>query len=236
MKKFLLILCVILFTGCNKQVVHYEKFSNTVVGLFDSVVYDQKGFNQTEIKLIEKYITTLTHENEIIELDKYIQKNEDYYTDEKNTQGVFTDNGKCYIKYEDINFEKIPNDNSHLADSQVAKIICNNYLVILNDSHFTSYEEIRNNKRHNYRYLGHSKDMNVYNFVYRSYYDGMGLIVTIETDGNNIVKFDVKEDNTNNYVLVTEEEGSAFGAIILYLAILGLVGSLVVFVFKKIKR
>ena len=233
MKKILTIVFVLFLTGCGNKIEHYKKFADTALNFFESSNYSSKEFSENENILLNKYLSTLTHENQIIDLDDYIDKSEDYYTNENNSYGVYVENGKCYIKYDDISFQKLES-GADIEDEMIAKIVCNNYFVTIMSSQFIDYNEIQNDERYNYRYLGYINDDTKYQFIYRSYYDGSGLVISVDTKNNKIVDLSVTETNVNDYI-ITEEKNNKVGLVIVLLVPISLV-ILVIYVIKKIRN
>ena len=181
MKRVIVILVgILLLSGCSNKIGEYKEVSDIVVGLFQNDSYSKDKLNASQIRMIENYITTLN--NPEINVSDFLIANELYKTQEKNTSGVYVRDNKCYIKYKDIIFES-PGD--HVGES-TARVICNGYTVILFEDSVKPRVADYQNPKYNYRYLGYYVD-NGYHFAYRSYYDGSGLIVTV--DDEVMVKF-----------------------------------------------
>ena len=102
------------------------------------------------------------------------------------------------------------------------------------EEQFPNYENIVSNQKYNYRYLGHVKNKNIYEFVYRSYYTGSGLVVKIYTEKNKIVNFEIIEKKVNDYVF-TEQNNSSIVGIFLIL-IFAVIGLIIIYIFKNTKK
>lgn len=173
MKKIILILFVLLLCGCENKASEYKEVSDIVVRILQDKSYNNSNLNDKQISLINNYEERL--KNPEIEISKYIIYKDYYKTTEKNTPGIYTKENKCYILYNDIEFPEMNDPHSE----SMANLVCNGYrVVILEDS--VKPQEIDNTEsKHNYRYLGYYKDKG-YNYAYRSYLDGSGLIVKID--------------------------------------------------------
>jgi len=233
MKKILIVLFILFSAGCSNKLEHYQDFSNTVIGFYQEPYYDTEKFNMKENELLQNYLSTLTGIDLVIDLEQYMNKDKDYYTNEKNTDGVFIENGKCYIKYDDLEFRSIDPEDPAL-ENKYTKVVCNNYFVILFEEQFADYEDILNDQKYNYRYLGYVKNKNIYEFIYRSYYTGSGLVVEIHIEDDEIIDFEVIEKQISDYIF-TEEEIPVFGVALLIL-IMATIIFITVYILKQVRK
>ena len=197
MKKILIFLIILsLLTGCGitKNDEYYKNVSDTVVSFYRNPNYKKSEFSSNDVKVIEKYLSTLTHKNQEIDITKYVNESTTP-TFEKDTNGVYTKNNKWFIKYSDLKFAT----NSEMEPYVVVN--CNGKTFTLFSSLFyPKYEETKNNRVYNYVYLGSQIEKNTKKYAYRSSYDGSGLIVTLELKNKDIVNINTSYENVKNFV------------------------------------
>lgn len=210
MKKIIIVCLLIILTGCSNEIIEYKKVSDTVVNLSENNNYNKKDLKSHQIKMIDDYINN----NISIDLENFIIRSDYYKTNEENTDGVFVKDDKCYINYNDIIFNE-SNDSDFSGETI---IVCNGYYLTLSKDNLDMKKSTQN-----YRYLGYY-DSDKYSFVYRSYTDGSGLILTIGDEIN--VKF-ANVDGLDLKVIKTSSNYSFL--IIIAVGIIAIVG----FVFKK---
>lgn len=197
MKKSLILLIVMsLLTGCGitKNDEYYKNVSDTVVSFYRNSNYKKSDFSSNDADVIEKYLSTLTHENQEIDITEYVNESTTK-TLENDTKGVYKKNNKWFIKYNDLKF---------VTDSDIdtyAVVNCNSKTFTLFSSLFyPKYEETKNNRVYNYVYLGSQIEKNTKKYAYRSSYDGSGLIVTLELKNKDIVNINTSYENVKNFV------------------------------------
>lgn len=197
MKKSLILLIVMsLLTGCGitKNDEYYKNVSDTVVSFYRNSNYKKSDFSSNDADVIEKYLSTLTHENQEIDITEYVNEST-AKTLENDTKGVYKKNNKWFIKYNDLKF---------VTDSDIdtyAVVNCNSKTFTLFSSLFyPKYEETKNNRVYNYVYLGSQIEKNTKKYAYRSSYDGSGLIVTLELKNKDIVNINTSYENVKNFV------------------------------------
>lgn len=199
----LMLLGLVLLTGCtNKNFEYYKNISNIVVNLFTSEKYDSKDIDTKDKKKIDEYLNTLTHKNHEIDLTDFIIKNDEYKVNEPNSKEVYIKNNKCYVKYNDLGFDYIKEENDPSYELELQKyLVCNNYYTILYESDFyMNYEENKDNLKYDYVYKQSVKFDKGYYFLYNSSYDGTGLVVKMYLDGKDIEKIETSFENINNYI------------------------------------
>lgn len=197
MKKSLILLIVMsLLTGCGitKNDEYYKNVSDTVVSFYRNSNYKKSDFSSNDADVIEKYLSTLTHENQEIDITEYVNEST-AKTLENDTKGVYKKNNKWFIKYNDLKF---------VTDSDIdtyAVVNCNSKTFTLFSSLFyPKYEETKNNRVYNYVYLGSQIEKNTKKYAYRSSYDGSSLIVTLELKNKDIVNINTSYENVKNFV------------------------------------
>ena len=197
MKKILFILLsLLLLAGCgiSKNDEYYKNVSDTIVSFYRSPDYDKNEFSSKDVKAIDKYLSTLTHENQEIDITEYVNSSSTETT-RSNTIGVYTINNRWYIKYSDLEFI---NDN---AIEPYAIVNCNGKTFTLFSSLFyPEYEETKEDRTYNYIYIGSQIEKNTKKYAYRSSYDGSGLIVILELKNKDIVNINTSYENVKNFV------------------------------------
>ena len=192
---FILVIGIAFFLNSNEN--YYQNIADITVGFFHSEKYDQKQIKDRDLEAIENFLSQLTHKNEIIDLSEYIIKEKEYYTSSHNTSGVFKKDGKCYIEYEDLEFDK---PFQETETEPYKKVVCDNYFVDLYESQFyPEYEITKNNPKYDYYFDSSLKTDEGYEFTYYSTYDGSLLKVSLILEKKTITKvmvdFTYKGDN-----------------------------------------
>ncbi len=206
MKKIIILSLTIIFllTGCTvKNLKYYKNVSDTVIAFYNTDNYDDEKYAEEDIPAIETYLSELTHENQIVNINDYLVKSDEFYTDETNTEGVFIENDTCYIKYEDLGLTSTGVDTeSDTYEMELYKrVVCNNYYTILYESSFyPDYSATKSNLRYNYIYLDSQKTEDGYNFIYRSTYDGTGMKVSITLEDKTITSIHTNITDINSYI------------------------------------
>ncbi|MBR4230948.1 MAG: hypothetical protein IKR74_02185 [Bacilli bacterium] len=194
----LLIIGVIIFSKFNKNDDSYYLFvADTIISFYKTDKYDEKKIRKEDKNIIDEYLSHLTHNDEEILLDDYIIRSNAYYTTDQNTSGVYVKNGKCYIKYRDIGFDKYYSEDYEIEPNR--QIICNNYLTILYESYFyPDYSVTVNNPKYDYYFVSSTKNMSTYTYWYKSTYDNTELKVIIVVSNGSI--FNIKTEEVYNEV------------------------------------
>ena len=169
--------------------------------MFQETSYLKDNLDETQVNLIDNYLYELT--NPEINVSDFIVYDDIYKTNEGNSPGIYLKDNECYIRYNDIVFDKSEDD---IGEDMIG-VVCNGYsTVILADSVKPLVHEY-DNPKYNYRYLGYYED-NGYHFAYRSYYDGSGLVVTIDdeiktefVDVNNLKLKKINDISYKKYIL-----------------------------------
>lgn len=221
MKKFLIILIIMsLLTGCGikKNNEYYKNVSDTVISFYRSSNYKKSDFSSNDVKVLNEYLSTLTHKNQEIDITKFVNE-ATTKTNEKNTKGVYTRDNKWFIKYEDLKFE------SHNDIEPYAVINCEGKTFTLFSSLFyPDYDDTRKNRVYNYVYVGSQIEKNIRKYAYRSSYDGSGVIVLLELKNKDIVNIFTIYENVNKFVSsdnTNNNSGALRIIIILFIVIAG---------------
>lgn len=218
MKKLLILLIVMsLLTGCGitKNDEYYKNVSDTVVSFYRNSNYKKSDFSSNDADVIEKYLSTLTHENQEIDITEYVNESTTK-TLENDTKGVYKKNNKWFIKYNDLKF---------VTDSDIdtyAVVNCNGKTFTLFSSLFyPDYRETKSNRVYNYVYIGSQIEKYTKKYAYRSSYDGSGLIVTLELKNKDIVDINTSYENVNDFVSSSsiKNDGGLFRIIIILFVI-----------------
>lgn len=196
MKKILILLItILLLTGCGvtKNDEYYKKVSDTVVSFYRNSNYNKSDFSSNDTKVIESYLSTLTHINQEIDITKHVDESTTK-TNEKDTAGVYKKSGKWFIKYKDLNFIS-SNDIEPYA-----VINCDGKTFTLFSSLFyPDYKETKSNRVYSYVYVGSQIKKNNKKYAYRSSYDGSGLIVELELKNNDLVNINISYQSVNDF-------------------------------------
>ncbi len=178
---------------------YYKNISEVVISLFDSSDYSTSGINKSDIIKIDEYLSTLTHENELVNLNKFIDDNTDYNKNWNNSEGVIVENNVCYIYYGDIDFKLIED----VTVENSAVIYCDGYQIkIYEDSFMPEYSETLENPVHDYVYIGYNFTLDNYIGFYRSIYDGSEIGVFINLSDTEIDVIEVNGVNFNDYNII----------------------------------
>jgi len=190
MKKIILLLFIILIlTGCNKHdEAYYTKYADIAISLFRKDSYDANKIYSKDRKAMDEYLTRLTHKNEVIVLNDYIDKNEP--TTSPNSSNITVKNGVCTISYENLSYEfkKNATDDEGAMEPSFSGV-CEGYYFNVSESNlYPDYESTKNNPRYDYVLLKSEKSDDKFNFYYRSTYDGSGLKLVLNLKKNNVEK------------------------------------------------
>lgn len=184
------ILSAILLISDNKN-KYYQEISDIVVGFYQSDEFNEKDVKKKDLNAVKTFLSKLTHEDEEILLDNYIKKESLYYTSESNTLGVYKNNGKCFIRYEDLDFD-VQNDE-HIEMEPHKRVVCDYYFTVLYKSDFyPDYEVTKSNPKYDYVFNSSEKTFDGYAFTYYSTYDNSKLTVELIIENKQIVEIKVE--------------------------------------------
>ena len=205
MKKILISICAlfIVVIGINQLVQskkeYYRFLADTIVGFYRDSSYDEKKIKKQDKDALITYLSKLTHKDEIIDLSEYIVKEKAYYVTSHNTSGVYKKDGKCYIEYEDLDFDK-PVEEINYEMEPYKKVVCDNYFTVLYKSMFyPEYKVTKKDPKYDYVYNSEKKIENGYEFVYYSTYDGSGLKLNLMFEGNKLSEINTEFLSMGDY-------------------------------------
>ncbi len=199
MKKVVLIICLLLLTGCGKKYdeEYYMNYSDIVVSFFRNKTYDSSSVYEEDREALDKYLTSITHENELVDIEEFLMKDDP--TPEANSSLVIIEGDKCYVKYSDLRtlFDNYTNTSTgEEAIEAYYSGVCRGYPFVIYDSDLMpSYDDLVSDPRYDYVLLKDEKKNDEYIFYYRSTYDGTGLQVTLKLKKKHVVE--VKTDFVN---------------------------------------
>ncbi len=207
---FVVIVLSLSFIGSlyNRDVKYYKNISDIVIGMYRSPEYDNSGISKEDKKYLESYLATLTHENHIVDLSKFMEGADS--TSASNSPNVFIENNKCFIKYDDLNFVYEYNDeedfeqgHNHGTSDQLIILNCmGKELLINNYDFYPEYNETLENPLYDYNFIGYTEEDNIFNSFYRSIYNGSTVILEIKLNNNDIESIEVRPVNINNYEII----------------------------------
>ena len=193
MKKVLLIIItLLLLTGCTiKNEKYYEMIANTAIGFFNNPDYDENTIAKEDRDALKEFWTAITHENQIIDLTKYIDKN--LVSNEKNDI--------CTIKYTDLLNEFETSKQKYEGFAPFYKASCQGYYAIIyqNDL-YPDYEYTLQNPEHNYVLINKNTKEHIKSYIYKSTYNGKGLMIKLHIKNKKIEKIDAETVNANDYI------------------------------------
>ncbi|MBQ6841227.1 MAG: hypothetical protein IJO63_03840 [Bacilli bacterium] len=176
----------------NKDDNYYDSIADLVLSFYRTSTYDKSLFKDSDIDAIETYLSKLTHKNEVIDLSEYIEKSPAYQTDSPNSNGVYTKDGKCYIEYEDLDFDK-PVEEVNYDMEPFKKVVCNNYFTDLYESQFyPAYEVTKKDPKYDYTFKNVEQTDTGYSYNYVSTYDGSGLVIKLVISDKILVKIETE--------------------------------------------
>lgn len=233
MKKVLLVfLTVILLTGCNirKNDNYYKKIADTIISFYRNDNYNRNDFSTNDRNIMDKYLSTLTHKNQTIDLTPYLE-NVKKTVNDKNTKGIYKENNKYYIKYSDLVF-----NNSKSDIESYATVICDGKVITLFYSEFyPNYSVTKSDKVYDYIYTGSNISKDVKKYAYRSSYDKSGVVVVLNIKNNDLSDISVSYENVDNFVN-TNNNASTFSIIIRIIMIIIILGFGGFIIYKSYKK
>ena len=188
MKKIsLLLLFVLLISGCSKSLdTMTDNLSQVIVDSNQVKNPSLSGLNKEEKSLLEDFFEMQKKDNKVISIDNSVYFSEESYTEEENTSAVYEKDGKYYINYKDIKWEKTPN-----GDDYYAIINLNGYQSALYKSLVPIlYDETNGNSKYNYEFGKKVKTQNKVKYYYKSIYDDSGFVIEFSYDNDKITSID----------------------------------------------
>lgn len=194
------IILVLCMTGCSTN-NDTEKMSNSILKMFKDYNYVDKSLSKNDTKLIDSFKEKELKENKVIELNNYF--NEYSLTENADSDNVYTNNHKYYIKYSDIKWN-YTTSTSDADGAATALIYANGYEVFLSIEDFPIfYTDTKDNSKYNYSYVGTISTTTETDMYYKSFYDSTGLIIKYTKVNNQINNIELVYEPYTSYV---EEE------------------------------
>ena len=199
----LLLVLILFLTGCSNKVNYNKEISDAIIGYYQNEAFSKK-LDKKQLDIVNRYIES----KEIINLDEYIIKEDDFKTTEMNTYGVYVENNNCYINKKNLEFTSSQDHNY----SDYAKLVCNGYFTILNEDLITDDFELMGE----YRFLGYYGDNN---FVYRNYENGNEIVITVTDE----VVITTQNDNSDLKQIPSNIKFDLKIILIIFLVIIGVI-------------
>lgn len=202
MKKIALLLVLLtLFSGCTliKDRVYYKNIADQAISIFNSPDYDKKDIASSDLEALDKLVSEITHENQLINISDFIVKEDEFKTDEPNSYKVFVKDNECYMYYSDLRFDEVWETEMEIH----RQVICNGYYAtIYMSDFFPNYEDSLKEQKHNYVFSSYIKNEDNYRFIYRSSKDGTVLTVKLDLDGNTVsnIKLIYNDESDIEYI------------------------------------
>ncbi len=217
----LLLLCI---TGCKDKIEQLDKMSEAIINYHRDYNYVVKDLSDENEKILLDFKEKQKQENKVINLTKLELFTEDTKNYEPDSEGVYKENGDYYIKYNDINWIKV-NDEDYIANINV-----DGYLLCIPKYKFPILYDETNNVNYKYRFMQKEEKDNTIKYHYRSYGDGSMLTIEYQMDNNRVKDIDLIY---NDYYLLEEEKEperkkSNFTYIAFMVVIAGILGFIII--------
>ncbi len=195
-----LVVIIFIINAFRKQDVEHQLIADQVVEFYTSAIYDDTVYNNAERKALDDLLSTLTHQNEKIDLSKYLIEEDLYRTSKSNSNFVFEENGKCYIYYDDLVFPETENQYNNgysnaASGDNAAVVICNGYEIYVFENDFIPYEEVKDDEKHSYQYLTKTIDSTIEKYYYASTTVNYYIEVTFHIDNKDVYNIEVNAIN-----------------------------------------
>lgn len=194
MKKIILVfLIAFLLTGCTiKNEHYYDTIASTAISFFKSPNYEEKAIDKSDIKALKEFLSSLTHDGQIIDLTKYI----DYDLPSSDTFEV------CSVDYDTVKSEIVEYTLKHDDgfDPFYRSTCKGHYATVHQSDLYPDYEYTLKNPEHNYILVNKYKKDNIRAYIYKSTYNGKGLMLKLHMKNKTIEKIDTEYVNANDYI------------------------------------
>ena len=198
MKKILIILGVLILTGCSKSTEQMAKnISKKIIEAHHTENVNLKGLNKEEKELFNNYINNEKKENKVINITKNVLFDPDSYS-ESNTYGIYSKDDDYYISYSDIVWQETLDRDDYYAVISLNGMqngLMKSQVPIL-------YDETHDNPKYNYEFLKSKRDKDTIIYYYKSKYDNSGFTIEYHLDGTKIN--DITSYYTSKYYSVNE--------------------------------
>ncbi len=187
-----------------RDVNYYTNISDVVISMYRSPDYDKSGISKEDKLYLDKYLSTLTHENHVVDLTEFIDYSKN--TSKANSDYVFVEDGVCKIDYNNLDLvnETYKNDSLHETTDKIIVLYCNGKVIYIDNFVFEpDYEITKNNPFYDYAYVGYAEEGSSFLGFYRSLYDFSTVRVKIDVDyDGNIENIDVKPVDFYDYEII----------------------------------
>lgn len=187
MKKILLLLCLLLTTGCSKKIdTMTDELSEIIVNAHQVKEQSYYGLNKEEKELLDIYFYSQEKDNKVINIDNSVGFSDESYTEQANTKGLYELKGTHYIKYTDLEF--IPTLD---GDDEYAVINLDGLQTALYKSLVPIlYEDTKGVSKYNYEFKTSKKNKNIIKYYYKSIYDESGFVIEYTLKDDKLYSID----------------------------------------------
>ena len=195
MKKIVLLITLLFgLSACSliKDRIYYRNIADQAISLFDELEYNGKDISSNDKKALDKLITEFSHIDQIVNVSKFIVKTDDYKTNEPNSDIVFKEDDTCYVKYEDLDFDR---EWGHEMEVHT-RVVCDGDFEVRSVGDFLpSYQNVQLDPKYDYIFSTYVATDEYYKFIYRSSYDRSIITVKINLDGSDVSDIELLFDN-----------------------------------------
>ena len=188
MKKIIVLgICLLSLCGCHKSSDKMaENLASIIVDLNQVKEPSLAGLNKEEKELLNEYIESEKKDNKVISIDNSVYFSAESYTEEENTKGLYQEDGKYYIKYNDLKWKPTPNGDDYYAvinlDSYQSAVYKSLVPILYKDTHGKS--------KYNYDFGKKIKNDDKIKYFYKSIYDESGFVIVFNLKNNKIDKIE----------------------------------------------
>ena len=177
LKVFLIFVIVLTVSGCNSETTLLNKtedMSDAILEFYHDINYDISKLPVDSVKLLEELKEEELSGKKSINLTKNNLYTVESYTTEKNSNGVYLENGDYYVYYKDLDFSNRDEEKRYYAVVNVD----NKVAVVYKDEWPIMYRMTENNINYKYRYMDRVKTEDSIIYYFRSYGNASGLMIT----------------------------------------------------------
>lgn len=231
-KTIVLLFTFILLCSCKSQAITMaDNMSPKIIKAHTEENVDVSDLTKKEQKLFDDFMYSQKKENKTVNISECVNFSDESYS-EYDTPGIYYDNGEYFIKYTDINWEKVDGDYRASIDlNEKGSALFKSLVPIL-------YEETHDNPKYLYRYYAKKISDKHLDYYYKSISDNSGLIIRYHLSKKKINNISLIYQDLFYYV--GDEENSKSSSILfsIFLAITfaGLFIAGVIFLFKKFRK
>lgn len=222
----------ILLCSCKSQaVIMADNISPKIIKAHNQENVDISNLSKKEKALFDDFMFSQKKENKVINISECVNFSVDSYS-EYDTPRMYYDNGEYFIKYTDINWEKVEGDYRASIDlNRKGSALFKSLVPIL-------YEETHDNPKYLYRYYAKKISDKHLDYYYKSISDNSGLIIRYHLSKKKINNISLIYQDLFYYVGDEENSKSSSISFSIFLAITfaGLFIAGVIFLFKKFRK